>query len=497
MKRRDWIRTGLAAGAAGMLPLRHLGAAGTTSRREVRNIIFYAYDGLSWEDVAFAQAHARRHTGAPLLLHRLLRESPSGSQETYSLSSMVTDSAAAASAWSTGRKHVNYMINRFPDGRELTTILDVAKSQGRATGLVTTTRITHATPAAFVAKVASRDMEDEIAAQYLAFRPDVLLGGGARHFAPDRRRDGRDLLAEFAGAGYSVVRTAEQLERTNGSRLLGLFSNDHLPFEIDRDAEGTAPRLSAMARAALDVLSDAQRGFVLQVEAGRIDHSNHKNDAAATLHELLEADRTLAVLLAYVDAHDDTLLIMASDHATGGGAVYGAGRHYNDTNRRVQRLELHTASFDGMLAQMGRTPTAAEVSDVVRSGTGVLLSDVQAAALVAAIREGTAVGSRAVYADQPHNSLGFLLYGGGGGTADRANFSFATGQHIAGAVPIALYGATAAHYSPRFADNTDCFGWMTRALGAFVENPVLTEAQARELIGEQSVREAGAGVVHA
>jgi alkaline phosphatase len=460
--------------------------------RQARNIIFFACDGMSWEDVALAQHHARRETGGPLVLDRLLRRSSSGSQETYSLTSVVTDSAAAASAWSTGRKIVNYMMNRFPDGTDLTTIFDIARARGMATGLVTTTRITHATPAAFVAKTDNRSLEDAIALQYEAFAPDVLLGGGARHFSASRRSDGHDVAGDFAARGYSVVRDARQLATANGSRLLGLFASGHVPFEIDRRPGDAHPPLSAMAAAALRVLAETERGFVLQVEAGRIDHANHKNDAAATLHELLEMERALAVVLAFAEANPETLLILASDHATGGIGVYGAGRHYLESSARLRRLDAHTASFDRMLELLGAGPTAGDVIDIVRAGTGVALSPVQAAFVVEAIVNAVAAGNPIAFRDQPHNTLGWVLAGGAAveGETDRPNVNFATGQHTAAAVPFAAFGAGADALPAGLVDNTELFGWMTAALGEEVVNPSMREADALELIGAAAAADA-------
>jgi alkaline phosphatase len=477
MNRRDWLRTSALASAGGVFVTGEgYAQPAASARRTTRNIIFFVYDGLSWEDVALVQAFARRRAGRPLVLHGLLRGSPSGSQETYSLSSVVTDSSAAASAWGTGRKHINHMVNEYPDGQRLTTIFDVARAQGRATGLVSTARITHATPAGFVARVANRDHEDDIAAQYHAFGVNVLLGGGARHFLAERRGDGRDMLGAFAGAGYDVLRTTSQLERSSGSKLLGVFADAHMPFEIDRTPDAVAPTLSQMTRKALTVLEGAARGFVLQVEAGRVDHANHRNDAAAMLHEVLAADHALGVVLEFVATHPDTLLIMAVDHATGGGCVYGTGRRYNESSQRLSLLDAHTASFDGMLARMGREPTVATVQEVVRAAAGVRLTEAQARHVADAIGGARHGPNTLAYREQPHNALGWVIHGGGDPqAAGLANVSYATGQHTAAAVPIAVHGAGATAIDVGFNDNTEPFEWMTRALGERIENPVFRD----------------------
>jgi alkaline phosphatase len=489
MNRRNLIRTGLLAGVAGAAGLRPglaaaMGNGHGTRQAPARNVIFFAYDGLTWEDIGVARFFARTRLGRPLVLQRLLQAGPSGSAETYSLTSVVTDSAAAASAWSTGRKGANYMLNRYPDGTRLTPMLELARGAGRATGLISTTRITHATPAGFVAAVENRNSEDEIAEQYLAFGPDVVLGGGARHFLADRRTDGRDLVADYRSAGYAVVRTADELAASNASRLLGLFADDHMPFELDRvrqDAGG--PSLADMARKGLEILSGAAGGFLALIEAGRIDHASHKSDAAAALHDVLAADEALGVVVDWVDRHPDTLLIVASDHATGGGVAYGTGRHYNNSSPALERMLRHDASFDHILARLRQAGSPAEIADIVQAHTGVLPDDDQAETLVRVLANSRSPVNRVAFQDQPYNTMGHVVYGGGGELhTDRVNINFATGQHTAGPVPVAVYGKGAAGIDAAFVDNTVAFDWMCTALGIDHRNPVMTEEDARELL---------------
>jgi alkaline phosphatase len=504
MKRRDLIRSGLVAGAAGITGFGPVTAAAARAMdngsrearpaagdgRRARNIIFYAYDGMTWEDVGIAQFHARRQRGGPLTLERLLRSGCSGSVETYSLTSVVTDSSAAACAWSTGRKGVNGMMNVYPDGTRLTPILEIARAQGRATGLITTTRVTHATPASWVAQVESRDAEDEIAAQYLRFRPDVLMGGGARHFNPARRTDGRDLVAEFGQAGYGIVRTAEQLAGSNATRLLGLFAEDHMPFEIDRVRQGAGgPALVEMTRKGLEVLAGFDGGFVALVEAGRIDHANHKSDAASAMHDMMAADDTLALLLQWVDMHPDTLLIVASDHGTGSGAAFGVGSRYRNSTSALQRITRHDASFDHILGRLRSAADGTDLVDIVRAHTGVMLDTAQLELLTRTLEVNRSNVNRVAYQDQPFNTIGHIIAGGGSDLhTDRINVNFATGQHTAGPVPVAVYGRGAELIRPSFVDNTTLFTWMTAALGVAYRNPVMTEEAALDALARQQSR---------
>jgi alkaline phosphatase len=482
LSRRTLLKTAAAAALTGCAPVREgaaplakaSAAAGDIPVGRARSIIFFAYDGLTYEDVATARYYLERHRpGRTLVLERLLGAGGSGCSTTHSISSIVTDSSAASSAWSTGRKIVNGVVSLTPQGEPLTTIMDLAREAGRSTGLVTTTRITHATPAGFIAKIESRDSEDEIAVQYLDFEPDLLLGGGRRHFDPSvRPRLGRDLLREFAARGYGVALTAEEMERSTASRLLGLFTNDHLPYEVDRLFQGVAaPSLADMTRTGLRRLDGLGRGFVLQVEAGRIDHANHGNDPGGTLWDVLAADEALAVAMEYVDENPETLLIVASDHGTGAGAIYGTGPQYNGSSQAFDAIRHHRASYEHLLRVLGDHPPADALIPAARDFFGITLSREQAERLSDALVQELWEGHPLAHRVNPRNSVHWLLTVANPDDPETINLNYATGAHTAGPVIVAVYGPRATTRSLGMVDNTDLFGWMTHALGVRFENP--------------------------
>jgi alkaline phosphatase len=499
MKRRDLIKGGVLAGLAGVTGLGCAGegirgngagpGGGVGGDRPVRNIIFFAYDGFNYEDLAMARYFAAGQGRGPLELERMLGAGAVGSMLTHSLTSVVTDSAAASTAWSTGRKVVNTALSMYPDGRELTTILELARQAGKATGLITTTRLTHATPAGWVAKVPDRNMEDEIADQYFAFQPDVLLGGGREHFIAEKRADGRDLEGEFGRAGYRVLRGVTDLRALTvrgaalPGRVLGAFTEDHLPYEIDRKFQGAAgPTLAEITRAGLAVLDGHRNGFVAQIEAGRIDHANHNHDPGACLWEILAADEAMAVVREFVDHRPDTLLIMASDHATGGQGVYGFGPGYNMSTQALATLESARASQIYVRRNiLSVEPTAAQVQDAVRDYLGIEIDDAQAGDLVGVIARRLRVGHRSAHATQPSNSFYHIISALAPRTPDRPNVNYATNAHTAGLVPVLTYGAWSGPANLGVVDNTELFGWMTRALGSGFRNPVMTEGEALRL----------------
>jgi alkaline phosphatase len=500
MNRRDMIRSGVMA-AAGLVPLAGcasagrgaaapvaagLGAAGGIPVGRARNVIFFAYDGFTYEDLATARYFAARHQeGRVLTLERLLNRGSSGSMLPHSLTAVVTDSAAASTAWSTGRKVVNGAVSMYPDGRRLTTILELARQNGRATGLITTTQITHATPACWVARVPERGMADDIAVQYLESGTEVLLGGGSRFFDPATRRDRRDLFADARQRGYEVLRSADDLRRTNASRLLGTFTEDHLPYEIDRRFQNVAsPTLAEMTRRGLEVLSGYANGFVVQVEAGRIDHANHGNDPGGALWDILAADEALGVMLDFVDRNPDTLLILASDHGTGSGSVYGTGANYLRATPSFDRIANRRASYEHMLRVLGENPPADRITGAARDLFGLALSREQARQVSEALERRLAPGHPLAHRGNPSNAIHWLLTVGNEAEPEVLNINYATGAHTAGPVPLAVCGAgtTAAGLGVR--DNTELFDWMLHALGIRYENPLLTEAEALRLTAD-------------
>ncbi|KAJ2792540.1 vacuolar alkaline phosphatase, partial [Coemansia guatemalensis] len=262
-----------------------------------------------------------------------------GSVRTQSSNSLVTDSAAGATAFSCGLKTYNKGIAVDNNGRPCGTILEAAKAKGLHTGLITTARITHATPASFAAHVVDRDMEDLIALQLIGRRNtstsnslvDLMMGGGRCHFLPQSnenscRSDDADVWQMAQRQGVSTVSGRKQfddLHSANGNNvqlpLLALFADDHMDYEIDRNAQ-IQPSLSEMSKAGLDMLDAANntQGFFLMIEGARIDMAGHDNDPATHLHDIIEYWRAVNVVRNFVDQHPDTLLISTSDHETGG-----------------------------------------------------------------------------------------------------------------------------------------------------------------------------------
>ncbi len=234
----------------------------------------------------------------------------------------VTDSAASATTMATGEATFNGRIGMDRALEPVENLVELSRSLGLATGVVTTTSVQHATPAAFTAHHPDRNQQIPIAdQQVLESGVDVMLGGGTAWLNPagtTSRRVDEGLIDAIADAGYRYVTTADALAEIDpkGGRLWGAFAVEHLPYVLDRPPE--VPSLPTMVDKALDVLVTDPDGFFLVVEAGRIDHAGHGNNVGRLVEEVVELDQTVELLLAWVDEHPDTSVIVTADHECGG-----------------------------------------------------------------------------------------------------------------------------------------------------------------------------------
>ncbi len=305
------------------------------SQNEVKNIIFMVPDGMGLADVTAARIYKNGLDGASLYFETLENI---GYQRTYSNDSTITDSAAAGSAWACGEKFNNGEICYHADGKPYNpSILELAKAEGKATGLVATSTITHATPAVFGAHVKSRNCENEIARQYIEVTGvDVMLGGGVAKFNSTKQDicgTSGNFIAEALQKGYPVVYTRAEMDSAvaNGTvKLLGLFNNSGMTPSYLRAPETTEPKLSEMTGAALEILEEDRDGFFVMVEGSQIDWANHANNLEYQIGDTLAFDEAVKTVLDWINASPErkehTLLIVVADHETGGFAVNGPDR---------------------------------------------------------------------------------------------------------------------------------------------------------------------------
>lgn len=299
-----------------------------------RNLIFMVSDGMGPASLSLTRSFRQYQNNLPIDDVLVLDQHFIGSSRTRSTNSLVTDSAAGATAFSCGAKSYNGAISVLPDHTPCGTVLEAAKRAGYMTGLVVTTSLTDATPACFAAHANLRSEEDMIAEQEVGLHPlgrvvDLMFGGGRCHFLPNTtqgscRKDNLDLvkLAQKEH-GWSYINNRQDFDvfQSGGGEaslpLLGLFAPYNFPFEIDRRHENhTYPSLDEMTRVAIKTLEEATRdsdqGFFLLVEGSRIDHAGHANDPAAQVHEVLAYDKAFATVVDFIKKSDVDGVMVAS-----------------------------------------------------------------------------------------------------------------------------------------------------------------------------------------
>lgn len=296
---------------------------------EIKNVIVLIGDGMG---VSYTSAHRYMKNdpttkfAEPTAFDQYLV----GQQMTYpeDPEQNVTDSASAATAMSAGVKTYNAAIAVDNDGSEVKTVLEAAREQGKATGLVATSEITHATPASFGSHDHSRKNMNSIADDYFdemvngEHKVDVLLGGGKSNF----ERTDRNLAEEFQKAGYSYVTNREEMLNDQNDQILGLFASGGLPKKIDRTEE--IPSLAEMTNTALSKLSKDKDGFFLMVEGSQIDWAGHDNDIVGAMSEMEDFEQAFKAAIEFAKKDKHTLVVATADHSTGGYSI-GADGIYN------------------------------------------------------------------------------------------------------------------------------------------------------------------------
>jgi alkaline phosphatase len=416
------------------------GAGETNELPQVKNLILLIGDGMGPQQMGLltAYAHQAPHTiyaDRKTALEQAMDQGAIGLVRTAPPGVLVTDSAAAATQLASGVAAGAEMVGVDAAGDPVETILEKAQAAGKAVGLVTDTRLTHGTPAAFAAHRPHRSEENAIATDLVASGIDVLLGGGLRHWIPEqagtedsaaqdeiqhltggayafssKRKDNRNLLLEARLDGYRLIFNREELSKVNSGKVLGLFGNESMSDALTKRSAGAMtaePTLAEMTRRALQLLSQREAGFFLMVEAGQIDWACHNNDTGSLLAEMLQMDQSLKVILEWMQDRKDTLLVVTADHETGGfgfsysgsnlprptrlkGNAFGDQPHQPDFNfgrpatldRLYGQKESYFSIFRKFDALSKTEQTPARLAQLVNAALHFPITEAQAAAIL-------------------------------------------------------------------------------------------------------------------
>ncbi|MES2015118.1 MAG: alkaline phosphatase [Pseudomonadota bacterium] len=350
MKRHGLFAAAIALLIAGCAPT----DPAATTPEAPKNVIFFLGDGMGMTTMTAARIYAVGEDGE--LTMDTLPET--AFVKTFSKDAQVTDSAPSMAAYMTGVKMNNEVISMSADtlakdpvidangnklanncgtgnGAPASTLIELAKAKGLSTGVISTARITHATPATTYAHICHRDLENDIAAMAVpggagynsalgATGIDVLMGGGKQFWLPfasgGKRSDGRDLIAEMKAKNYTYASNSTEFNAIDASktdRLFALFTNSHMSYDLDRDP-AKEPSLAEMTTKAMDVLAKNSKGYFLMVEGGRIDHALHETTAKKALQDTLAFDNAIKAALAKARISDpelkNTLIVVTADH---------------------------------------------------------------------------------------------------------------------------------------------------------------------------------------
>ena len=235
-----------------------------------------------------------------------------GFSKTYSADNYITDSAAGATAISTGKKTKNGYIGVDSTGNRLKTILEIAEEHELATGLVATSVISHATPASFIAHYPDRHEYEKLANFFIDSDIDVFIGGGKGNF--NKRKDSIDLIRKLSEKGYTITDSIQEIANIKSGKLAG-FVSETAPKSI---MNGRGNMLQVASNTALNILSNNKKGFFLMIEGSQIDWGGHENNSEYVSSEMIDFDKAIGVVLEFAKANGNTLVIVTADHETGG-----------------------------------------------------------------------------------------------------------------------------------------------------------------------------------
>jgi alkaline phosphatase len=387
MDRRKFFKNGslAAIGTTLINPFQSFGQEldfdSSDKNKKAKNIIVIVSDGMSSGTLNMADLYLNRKTGKGSNWIELYKDNrvKRSLMDMASASSIVTDSAAASSSWGSGFRVRNGSLNVGINGEEYLPIWQKFKKAGKMAGCVTTVQITHATPAGFCIASKSRNSQEEIAEMYLDLKFDVMMGGGDKFFSSKSRKDKKDLYQDFISKGFNVVKDrAEMLSVDNNKPILGIFNTDGLPYSKDRESSKelttSTPTLAEMTARAIDKMKDHPNGFVLQVEAGKVDWAAHANDITGLIYDQVAHDEAIKVAIDFAEENKNTLVIITTDHGNANpGLIYGKA-----VNENFDTIQNYKQTNDWILNGIGKESSVSQIIERIEFGTNIAVQEDEA-----------------------------------------------------------------------------------------------------------------------
>lgn len=333
------------------------------AKKEPTNVIMLVMDGSSNNAVSLA----RWYKGESLAMDKIL----TGGVTTHSAESAITDSAPAGTAMATGHKSNSGYVGVLPSivdmpGVEenpnkaftpVANVLEGAKQLGKATGIVSTSEIQHATPAGFSSHVTSRSNYDDIGEQQVYQNMDVILGGGYDYLKSENRKDGENLVSVIEDKGYDLIKTRDELLASKSDKIYGSFAGSSLAYELDRSKTNPhEPSLAEMTSKAINTLNKDKEGFFLMVEGSKIDWAAHANDPIGMVTDILSFDDAVNEALKFAKKDKNTMVIAVTDHGNSGITIGNENTNstYDKINisNYINPLKKATMTVEGALSQL-------------------------------------------------------------------------------------------------------------------------------------------------
>ncbi len=426
-----------------------------TVQKKAKNVILMIPDGMSTGGVALARWY---NGGAAFNLDSMA----SGLVRTYSSDAPIADSAPAGTAMATGFKSHTGFIGVLPDEntmpglealnsadkrKPVASILEAAQLDEKATGIVSTSEIMHATPAAFTAHDPSRKNYDSISEQQVYQDIDVVIGSGSKYFTSDVRGDKEDLVSVLKSK-YQYVTTPNEFNKVTSGKLWAMFTPIAASYDFDRDPN-KEPSLSQMTKKAIDLLSQDKDGFFLMVEGSKIDWAAHANDPIAIISDIIAFDEAVAVALDFAKKDGNTVVISATDHGNSGITIgnKATDNTYDKTPLSSFINPLKKAKLTGEGLETKFNADRSNIVEVMATFYG--LSDLTAAEI----------------AEIKDTKAGSMNYTVGPMIAKRANIGFTTNGHTGEDVPLYVYAPESVNQLTGTVENSDIATYMEKAMG--------------------------------